>query len=57
MSQFDRLLVEAETGELARMGFYYSQNRNGWRRPGLGGQSGNGKSLGEIRAKYGCATY
>jgi hypothetical protein len=55
--QFDRKLVETETAELAKMGFYWSQNRNGWRRPGLGGQSGNGKSLDEIRAKYGCTVY
>lgn len=55
--QFDRVLIETEAKDMGRMGFYFSKNRNGWRRPGLGGQSGNGKSLDDIRAKYGCTSY
>ena len=55
--QFDRKLVETDTAELAKMGFYWSQNRNGWRRPGLGAQVGKGDSLDTIRTKYGCQQF
>ena len=53
-SQFDRGLVAEELSTLALMGFYWSQHRNGWRRPGLGSQGGSGLSLNAIRSKYGC---
>jgi hypothetical protein len=53
---FGRVIPE-DNPTCAKEGYYYSHTRHAWRRPGLGGQSGNGKSVDELRQKYGVAVY